>query len=685
MDVETSLGELRGIGPKKLAYLQNLGLFTVYDVLTHYPRAYEDRSATEDIANLVEGEMVNVLVVVHSVRERVTARGLSLLTVEAQDATGTLELVWFNQPYLKDKFEPGTCLFITGKVGYAYGSWERWAISQIKHWEILPAGAQTPPQMILPIYATTENLPQKLFYTMLDFIFKQGISLPETLPPEVLTDYNLLPRVEALQKIHQPQSMADVHRARERLGFEELYLMQCGLLHLRQQAQEGQCAARHLSAGKLSRLALQKLPFTLTTDQQTVWQEICQDMEKNVPMRRLLQGDVGSGKTALAFLALMKTVENGFQGAFMAPTEILARQHYQKFQSLLEGTEVRLLLLTGKLTPKERAEAYQKICTQAVDIVIGTHALIQDKVAFKNLGLAVTDEQHRFGIEQRAALEQKGKLTPDLLVMTATPIPRTMTLTVYGDLDVSRIAHLPPGRKPVRTYLRTQAKSSAIYTFVRKEMQKGRQAYVVCPRIEKREDDGLTSAKEMYAKLKKKWPQEHIGLLHGRMRAEEKEQTMAAFQAGEIRLLVSTTVIEVGVDVPKATVMVIENAERFGLAQLHQLRGRVGRGSQVSYCILIAGETSEATHTRLALMERTTDGFLLAEEDLRLRGPGQFFGRGQHGLPDLKIADALHDIETLKRARRAAMDTMGDTKRLQAALQALAWAYGGDFARIAEV
>ena len=476
-----------------------------------------------------------------------------------------------------------------------------------------------------------------------------------------------------------------MEKARYRLAFGELYLIQYGLMLLKKRRQERQQGIRFASCGSLTGGVLSSLPFRLTDDQQNAWQDICNDMERPVPMRRLVQGDVGSGKTVIAMLALVKAVENGFQGAMMAPTEILARQHFESFSGSLEPLGIRVALLSGRLTKKAKQEMYDSLAAHEIDIVIGTHALIQEDVSFANLGLVVTDEQHRFGINQRAVLEKKGRLVPDVLVMTATPIPRTLTLTGYGDLEVSLIRQLPPGRKPVRTFVRGRDRRELIYKFVLEEIKKGRQAYVVCPLIEMNEDSGLSSAQEVYEELTSGiFYGIKCGLVHGKLKQKEKEELMQEFYEGRIRLLVATTVIEVGVNVPNASIMVVENAQRFGLAQLHQLRGRIGRGEYASYCIFVAEERTEAARQRMAIMESTTDGFLLAEEDLKLRGPGQFFGSMQHGLPDLKIADVGQDIDILLRARQAAMETVKGGEGLPEVLAALQLQYREQFFNITE-
>ena len=549
-------------------------------------------------------------------------------------------------------------LFAVGKIDYAFGGQGKKQMSQVKDFSVLEKDEDVT-LGLLPVYAATSSLNQKFFRTLLTTLFQGIDEIAEILPGSICQRYHLVAREEAYREVHFPESSEALHLARERLIFEELYLIQCGLLLLRRESREKKKGVRHLGESRLSRAVHETLPFRLTEDQAKAWCDIRQDMELAVPMRRLVQGDVGSGKTALALLALIKTVENGFQGAFMVPTEILARQHFDKFSDLLKELPVRLLLLTGRLAKKEREAAYAAIEAHEVDIVIGTHALIQETVTFAALGLVVTDEQHRFGVEQRAALEKRAQLTPDMLVMTATPIPRTMTLTVYGDLDVSRIEHLPPGRVPVETFLRAPARRDLIYRFVRQEVAKGRQAYVVCPLVEQSDTLDLPSAEEVSEELRTGMLREvRCGLVHGKLAGKEKEAVMADFHAGRIDVLVTTTVIEVGVDVPNASVLVVENAERFGLAQLHQLRGRVGRGAYRSYCI---------------------------EEDLKLRGPGQFFGAMQHGLPDLKMADALRDVDILLKARRAALETMESPAMRKEVAEILRLEYKELFTKITEV
>ena len=684
MEWGDALERVKGIGSKKGAALRRLGLATAYDLLTYYPRAYIDQSRRTPLAALRAGEDVTVTGRILHLNERRSGRGMTILTAMIGDGTGYLLLTWFNQPFLKKKLLPGRDVLATGKVGYAYGGQGGLAMSRMQAFEILSDGTDAP-KAILPVYAATESLHQTFFRKILRQILQDGPLLPEVIPPSIRRRYALLERAAAFRQVHFPSSQEALAAARKRLTFEELYLIQCGLLLLKRRSQQAEKGVRHLVNSRLVTAVHAGLPFQLTADQARAWREIALDMEKPEPMRRLVQGDVGSGKTVLALLALVKTVENGYQGALMAPTEILARQHYETFTALLRGTKVRLAFLSGRLTPKQHRETLARIASHEVDIVIGTQALIQEKVVYASLGLVVTDEQHRFGIAQRSELSKKGVATPDMLVMTATPIPRTMTLTVYGDLDVSRIEALPPGRQPVRTFVRDASRRALIYDFVHREILAGRQAYVVCPLIEDSEGWMLSSAENLFAELSAGiFRDVSCGLVHGRLKGQERERVMQSFYAGETKLLVATTVIEVGVNVPNAAVMVVENADHFGLAQLHQLRGRIGRGAHSSYCILVAGQKGDAAAERLAVMARTTSGFALAEEDLRQRGPGQFFGALQHGIGDLKIANVLRDTELLLMARRAAAETLAEPEERRAVRDVLRIQYRHRFDKIYE-
>ena len=607
-----------------------------------------------------------------------------MITATLSDETGSIRVTWFNQDYLRKKLYEGARLVIIGKTNPRALFPE---ISQISSFTILERGEQV--QLgIMPVYPATAQLNQPFFRAAIRNLLDAMPEADETLPLSTVGRLGLMSRDAAIRAIHFPKSPEELSAARRRLAFDELFTIQCGLMLLKRRVQQEQLGIQCKKNGELVEKVLASLPFSLTKDQQKVFAEVAQDMESSMPMRRLIQGDVGSGKTAVALLALVKAVENGYQGAFMAPTEILAGQHYETFTKMLSGSGIRVGLLSAKVTrtKKLREEIYRQISAGELDIVIGTHALIQEGVQFAKLGLIITDEQHRFGVSQRARLGQKSDTVPDVLVMTATPIPRTMSLTVYGDLEVSLIKEMPPGRKPVKTSVKNIRSRNKVYEFVREEILKGRQAYVVCPLIEHSESEKLShidSAEETYERLSegifKGIP---CALIHGRMRSDE---VMEQFRAGEIKLLVSTTVIEVGVDVPNATVMVVENAERFGLSQLHQLRGRVGRGAEKSYCYLISDSKASIAQARLDLMESTNDGFVLAEEDLKLRGPGQFFGESQHGLPDLKVANVFRDIEILLEARNAAeelVDSGLDEESFRANLIAV---YGEKFSQISQV
>ena len=677
---------LKGVGPRRAAALGKLNIFTMYDFLRHYPRDYEDRQRITPIAAVQADEPVIVVGRISNLTRRKTGRGLSIISGILSDQSGHIQVTWFNQDYIMEKISSGMHLVIIGKAKYDSYSGQP-AITQITSFSILDYG-EKPPLGIVPIYPATASLNQNFFRTAMKNLFNKMPPLTEILPAAIMDELNLMSLDSAMRAIHFPKTYEELSAARRRLAFDELFLIQCGLMLIKRQNQDERLGVACKKNGQLLKDVQKSLPFELTGDQKKVFRVVSKDMESKLPMRRLIQGDVGSGKTVVAMFALVKAVENKFQGAFMAPTEILAAQHYEKFVKQLEPFGVRVGLLSAKVTrlKKQREEVYRKIAEQEFDIVIGTHALLQEGVQFKNLGLVVTDEQHRFGVSQRSKLEKKSGAIPDMLVMTATPIPRTMTLTVYGDLDVSLIKQMPPGRKPIETFAKKLADRTKIYKFVKEEITAGRQAYVVCPLIERSESETMAHiepAEEIFDVLSKGiFKDTTCGLLHGKLKPSEKNSVMEKFRAGEIKLLVSTTVVEVGVDVPNASVMVVEHAERFGLAQLHQLRGRVGRGSEKSYCILISNGRGNNAKERLAIMERTDDGFKLAEKDLQLRGPGQFFGEIQHGLPDLKIADVFKDYNILIEARDAAekyITSETDLTHFANLRENLALAYGDKF------
>ncbi len=690
MNIQENVQFLKGVGPKKASILKKLGIENIYDLITYYPRRYEDQQNTTPIAELNVGETVNIQGKIVALAEKNTRRGLKLLTIILADNTGTIQLNFFNQAYLKKKLKSEQILFVHGKVSYAYGGYGNLAMSQILSFDIVEKSIDDNKDNhynFMPIYTLPDYLKPKDFRNLLTQVFNEDLSLIEIVPEFIRKKYNLMDKKTAIQKIHFPKTKQELTTARESLIFEELFLIQSGLLLLKKQHQVKNHGIRFLENNILVNKVKTKLPFTLTAEQEKVWQEICIDMQKDTQMQRLVQGDVGSGKTVIAILALVKAIENGFQGALMAPTEILALQHYEKIKDLLEPLDIHVGLLTGSLKTKEKRAILEGLADGCINLIIGTHALIQDNVIFKNLGLVITDEQHRFGVNQRAKLEEKGNtFLPDVLVMTATPIPRTMTLTVYGDLDVSFIRQLPPGRKPIRTFVRMPDRRELIYKFVKDEVAKGRQAYVVCPLIEESENSDAVSVEMIYDELTSGYLYGvRCGLLHGKLKPAEKENLLHEFLAGNIDVLISTTVIEVGVNVPNASIMVIEGAERFGLAQLHQLRGRIGRGEYASYCILINRGKNANSLERLHLMEKISDGFILAEEDLRLRGPGQFFGSMQHGLPDLKIADVLNNVDILVNARTEAQRAIDFGIDKQALNELLTLQYKHKFLKISDV
>jgi ATP-dependent DNA helicase RecG len=572
-----------------------------------------------------------------------------------RDGSGYLTAVWFNQPYLEKVVKRGQRLILYGKVSRFRGG-----PLQIQHPDFEIVEQEDDDTLhtgrLVPIYRLTEGLGQRQLRSLLWRVVEAYAGeTPESLPPAISARRKLLPLPEALRTIHFPESEAALRAARRRLVFEDFLLLQLGLAIRRQRVRRERGIAIK-PPGTLAARLRQSLPFRLTPAQERVWEEIRNDLARPLPMNRLLQGDVGSGKTVVAALALLTAVEAGYQASLMAPTEILAEQHFLTLYELLRDLGVSVALLTSGVKGKERAELLDGVARGGIPVVVGTHALIQEGVVFRHLGLAVVDEQHRFGVVQRASLRAKGE-HPDLLVMTATPIPRTLALTLYGDLDVSVIDTPPPGRQPVVTVLRTEAKRGQIYAFLKGQLREGRQVYVVCPLVEESEASDLKAATEMASRLRTEvFPEHPVGLLHGRLSFAEKEAVMRKFKVGIIRVLVSTTVIEVGIDVPNASVMLIEHAERFGLAQLHQLRGRVGRGPWKSYCILLASSPLSAeARRRLQAMAASTDGFRIAEVDLQLRGPGDFFGTRQSGLPEFRVADLVRDSAVLEDARQEAL------------------------------
>ena len=640
------LQSIKGVGPQRVKQLHKLGITSVTGLLHYFPRTFEDRRQVYSVHEAPVGETVGITGRVVRVSEKRPRPRMHILTITVGDGIRQINLVFFNQAYKKNFYKSGQQLYAYGKLEHAYGSLQMNS-PQI---EILEEG-QTIDRGIVPVYGLTEGMKQWSIRMAIKNWFDHHQELEDVLPVEVQRHRCTMSRYDAFKEMHFPTSWERHQEARKQLAYEELWIMQMGLLLLRahEQVQGGHAMDGN---GSLVERIRSSLPFQLTKDQKKAFADIASDMEEPKAMQRLVQGDVGSGKTVVAALALAKAVENGFQGAIMAPTEILASQHFESFQELFGDAPIRMALLTG--STKGKQDVYEALQKGDIDIVVGTHALIQEGVEFHRLGLIVVDEQHRFGVEQRAKLQRKGD-HPHVLIMTATPIPRTMTLSIYGDLEVSLIKEMPPGRKPVKTYAVDTSYKERLLHFFEKEMKEGRQVYAVCPLVEESEKMDLHAAEQIAYEYKEYFePHYRVGMVHGRMRPKEKEEVMDAFNRREIHLLVSTTVIEVGVNVPNATIMCIHDAERFGLSQLHQLRGRVGRGSAQAYCILISDSKNPDSKTRLSLMEQTQDGFELAEQDLLLRGTGELFGLAQSGLPDLKVANIIKDIPILVEAREDA-------------------------------
>ncbi|HEX5430485.1 MAG TPA: ATP-dependent DNA helicase RecG [Bryobacteraceae bacterium] len=664
MDSSTPLKFVKGVGPARAAMLESKGLQTVEDLLTYAPFRYEDRSNVKPIAELAPGEMATVLAEVRSAKlSGFRRKNLGLFEATFTDASrGILTGKWFHGGYLADVLSPGQKLALFGKV-----EWDSYAgglVVMHPEFEIFSGDddgdASIHTGRVVPIYEAAGKVTTRIFRNLLHRILESLAPLDDPLPPHILQRLKLPDRWSAIRALHFPPQDTDVRLlnsfrspAQVRLILEEFFWLECGLELKRAKARLYPGIAFELNDRVRERIK-QMLPFKPTGAQKRVLAEIAHDMAEPRPMYRLLQGDVGSGKTLVAAEAAIIAVENGYQVAVLAPTEILATQHHFYFKKLFKNLGYTTILLTGSNTPREKTQYKKLIAAGLIPVAVGTHALLEPDVEFAKLGLAIVDEQHRFGVEQRQALMEKGA-HPDVLVMTATPIPRTLALTVYGDLDVSVIDEMPPGRRPIITKHVEQTRIEQVYSFLKKEVDAGRQAYVVYPVIEESEAQAMKAAQKMHDHLSRLvFPDLSVGLLHGKLAPDEKEATMEKFQRGEIQILVSTTVIEVGVDVPNATVMLIEQAERFGLAQLHQLRGRVGRGAEQSYCILVTDKMNPASRERIRTLVESNDGFYIAEMDMKLRGPGEFFGTRQSGVPALRIGNIVRDAELLEIARKEA-------------------------------
>ncbi len=668
---ELSVDTLKGVGEKKEKALHELGITTLLDLLTYYPRRHLDRTRQATIGDLELGEEATLLVTVEKVSVRRTRNRRTIVEVRVSDGTGGLTVPYFNQPWMERKFRPGMELVLFGRMDTYRGK------RQLTNPVLDEVGDET--GRVVPVYPQSAGLYSKEFRDWIAEILRRSEprGIAEALPEALVRAHGFVDRARAFHDIHQPEALADKDKARRRLVFDELFRIQVALVRRKLELERTTPGVDHDLSGRLVRAFHERLPYALTGAQERVIAEIEADLGRPYPMHRLLQGDVGSGKTLVAVSALLVGVQGGHQGALMAPTEVLAEQHHLGLRELLADLTVpddatlmgerplRLELLTNRTTGSERTRLLDGLRDGTVDFVVGTHALIQDQVAFRSLGVVVIDEQHRFGVEQRAALRSAGAddVVPDVLVMTATPIPRTAAMTVYGDLDVSVLDELPPGRTPVATeWVKTEEGQlelggPELWERVRAEVAAGRQAYVVCPLIEESDKLQVASAEQTWEQLRTgELAGLEVGLLHGRVTPAEKERTMALFRSGRTDVLVATTVIEVGVDVPNATVMVVLDADRFGIAQLHQLRGRVGRGADQSYCFLVGQGLTDDAVERLKAMVRTTDGFELAEVDLDLRGEGTLFGERQKGRNDLKLASLRRDKDWVKKARDAAVE-----------------------------
>ena len=660
LDLKKEVQYIKGVGPNRANLLNKLGIFTLEDVIHYFPRMYEDRSKPTEIINLQDEEEALIEAkVISKVQERRVRKGLTIYKIMVQDETAPCQITWYNQVYLKDKIRFGKTYKFYGKVSKKYNKAEM--LSPII--EEIEKNKNT--GKIIPIYPLTFKLTQNILRGIIENALKEANGeLEETLPQYLIDEYKLYDYNTAIQKIHFPNSFEEVNSARKRLAFDELLIMQLALLNLKRENTSENEGIQFSNLVKMSDV-VNTLPFKLTKAQLKVLEEIDSDMENKKPMNRLLQGDVGSGKTVVSIIAAYKAVKCGYQVAIMAPTAILATQHLEGFKQILDKFEIKCELLVSSITKKKKEEILEKLKNGEIDILIGTHALLEENVVFKNLGLVVTDEQHRFGVKQRATIVSKGN-NPDTLVMTATPIPRTLALILYADLDISIIDELPPNRKKIDTFAVTKIMEERVNNFIKKQIDEGRQAYIVCPLVEENEEINAKSVLELAENYKQKvFNGYRVEYLHGKMRPKEKDIIMEEFKNGKIDILISTTVIEVGVNVPNASIMVVENAERFGLAQLHQLRGRVGRGEYKSYCILKYQGNSDIIRERMKVMQDTNDGFIISEKDLELRGSGEFFGTKQHGLPEFKVANIFEDMPLLKTAQAIAIKILDEDSELK--------------------
>ena len=651
MNDKTPLRELKGVGEKTEKLFQKIGITTAEELLRYYPRTYDIYEEPVEIASAEEDKTVSIRATIATGIYINQIRNLQVLTTTVADASGRLPVAWFNAPYLRGTLKKGSVFILRGKIIRKKGR------PQMEHPEIFtPAAYEEIIHSMQPVYGLTKGLSNKMITKLVHQILDTRPLHGEYLPEEIRERYQLADANYAIRTIHFPKNMQELLTARKRLVFDEFLLFVLAIQLLKKKTEEAPNTFSMKPVWTTEEI-IEGLPYDLTGAQKNVWHEIERDLSGHKLMSRLVQGDVGSGKTVIAFLAMVLSAENGFQSALMVPTEVLANQHYEGFLRLMEEQNIASchpVLLTGSTTARQKREIYQKIADGEVNVIIGTHALIQERVEYKNLGLVITDEQHRFGVRQREALTTRGN-PPHVLVMSATPIPRTLAIILYGDLDISIIDELPAKRLPIKNCVVGTSYRPKAYSFIEKQVQMGRQAYVICPMVEESEGLEAENVTDYARKLQEILPGEiKVEILHGKMKPKEKNRIMEAFASGEIQVLVSTTVVEVGVNVPNATVMMVENAERFGLAQLHQLRGRVGRGEHQSYCIFIQGNNEENTSKRLKILNESNDGFYIAGEDLKLRGPGDLFGIRQSGLMEFKIGDIYNDAVILKNASEAA-------------------------------
>ncbi len=649
MRLDSDIKEIKGIGEKSAAAFAKAGVFTVNDLVRYFPRGYEDFFPPVSFDKLETEEIQAAAAFITKTPDVIKTGRYQITTTTVRENDLSLQLTWFNMPFLRKTLKRGFLYIFRGHV---IKKGNRLCMEQPKIYT--PAEYHELEGKMMPVYPLVLGLTNKMVSKAIRQIMENIPALGETFPEELRKQYHLAEYNFAISNIHFPVSKDDLLTARRRIVFEEFYQFVCKVSSMKEQWEliPNQCRMEPVEETKK---LLQSLPYELTNAQKKVWREISDDLNGPKLMSRLIQGDVGSGKTILAFLALLTAKGNGYQGAMMAPTEVLAKQHFEGILELKEkyGLSFNAVLLVGSMTVKEKRLAYEKISSGFADIVIGTHALIQDKVEFQNLGLVITDEQHRFGVKQREVLSKKG-VHPHVLVMSATPIPRTLAIIIYGDLDISIIDEMPANRIPIKNCVVDESWRPNAYSFIKKEISAGHQAYVICPMVEESDELELENVIDYYEKLKKELPGIKVSYLHGRMKAAEKNEIMEAFGRNEIQVLVSTTVIEVGINVPNATVMMVENAERFGLSQLHQLRGRVGRGSAQSYCIFMSNSKGKDTRKRLEILNKSNDGFYIANEDLKLRGPGDLFGIRQSGDLRFTLGDIFHDVQILKEACEAA-------------------------------